>query len=548
VRQLRRSREIGTTFARHGFGFVWEQFAPALRARLGQPRKAPAPVPAERLAEHFRLALEELGPTFVKFGQVISTRPDLLPPAYIAELTRLQDAVPPAAWEEVRATLIQELGRPPEEVFASIDPVPLAAASLAQVHVATLPDGTQVVVKVQRANITQTIETDLAILAELAAGAQHTPLGRLYDLPAIVDDFATTLRSELDYRREGRNADRFRENFKDVPYVYIPRVYWNYTTGRVLVLERIAGIKIDDIAGMDATGVDRQAVALHSARLIIKEVLEDGFFHADPHPGNFVVMPGNVVGAMDFGMVGYLDDALRLDLVRLYAASVEMDEAGVVEQLIRMGAVAEDVDRRGLALDIGRLLHKYRGMVLKEVRATEMVADIMPIAFRHRLRLPSDLWLLGKTLSMMEGLGLRLDPNLDIFAVSRPAVRQLLLRLLLPSSAWSRELMLMGLDWAEAARLLPKAGAKMLHLAEQGDFFSLRIKGLEDLLYLLDRLATRLAISVLVAALTIGMALLMPNTAGHLVARIVTGAGFFVSALLGLWLIYSMLRPPRRPR
>jgi len=547
VRHLRRYHQIGSTFARHGFGFAWDQLQPTLRTRrLGRREGVPAGLPGEALAGHFRLALEELGPTFVKLGQVLSTRPDLLPPAYIEELTRLQDDVPPAAWEAVRAVLIEEYGRPPEEVFASIDPVPIAAASLGQVHAATLPHGTQVVVKVQRANIRETIETDLAILAELAAGAQRTPLGRLYDLPAIVEDFANTLRNELNYHREGRNADRFRENFKNASFVHIPRIYWHYTTERVLVLERISGIKIDNVRAMDAAGVDRKKVALHSARVIIQEVLEDGFFHADPHAGNFVVMmPGEVFGAMDFGMVGYLDEKLRLDLLRLYAAAVDMDATAVVDQLIRMDAVAEEVDRRGLSTDIGRLLDKYRGMTLKEIRAGAVVADIMPVAFRHRLRLPTDLWLLGKTLSMMEGQGLRLDPDFDMFAATEPIVRRMMWRLMLPDRSWGREMAFMAADWAEMARLMPKASAQVLRQAERGELFSLRIKNLDDLCCLLDRVATRLAVSLLITALILGTALLMPMTTGNPLARVLTIAGFVISALLGGWLAFSMLRSAR---
>jgi len=312
----------------------------------------------EGMALHLRLALEELGPTFVKLGQILSTRPDLLPPAYIAELSKLQDAVPPTAWDAVRALLEQELGREVVQVFAELDPMPIAAASLAQVYAAQLPDGENVIVKVQRPEITSLIETDLEILAALASAAQRTPAGRVYDPVGIVDDFAFTLRNELDYRREGRNADRFRANFAGEEALYIPRVFWEYTTRRVLVLERIHGIKIDDIAALDTAGYDRHRVALRSARIIIKEVLEDGFFHADPHPGNFVVMPGEVIGAMDFGMVGHLGRQDRLNLVRLYIASIRLEAEQIAEQLIRMGATAGKVDRSSLARDIGRLLTK----------------------------------------------------------------------------------------------------------------------------------------------------------------------------------------------
>ena len=548
VRHLRRYQQIGSTFVRHGFGFALNQLQPAVRARLGRPKAGPVRVPAEALAEHFRLAFEELGPTFVKFGQVLSTRPDLLPPEYIAELTRLQDEVPAEPWEEIRALLTRELGRPPEEVFASIDPLPIAAASLSQVHAATLrgDEAIAVVAKVQRPNIRAVIETDLNILTELAAGAQHTPLGRLYDLPAIVDEFAYTLRNELDYQREGRSADRFRENFEHEPHLHIPIVYWDYTTRHVLTMERLEGIKIDDVAAIDAAGIDRKAVALHSAEIIVKEVLEDGFFHADPHPGNFVVMPGAVIGAMDFGMVGHVDETLRLDLVRLYAAAVDMDSGAIVDQLVRMGAVEDDIKRRRLAVDLSRFLYRYRGARLEDISASEMFADIVPIAFRHHIRLPTDLWLLGKTLSMMEGVGRRLDPDFDMFAVSEPIVQRLIRRLLRPSAPKRRTLIRLGTDWADVATLMPRAASRVLQQAERGDLFTVRVRDMDHFLVVLDRLATRLALSMLVAGLTVGLAVLIPATTGNVLARVVAIAGFIASATLAIWLAFSILRSHRR--
>ncbi len=332
IRHLRRYREIAGVFFKHGFGFVFDQLRPEWRPwrRAFQPRpKETWLLPSEDLAAHFRLALEELGPTFVKLGQILSTRPDLLPPPYIAELSKLQDTVPPAPWEAIRQVLAEEYGRAPEQVFAAIDSQPMAAASLAQVHAATLVTGDEVVVKVQRPNILATISTDLEILMALARAAQPTALGQMYNFVAIAEDFCFTLRNELDYCREGRNADRFRANFAHERYLYIPRVYWEHTTQRVLVMERIHGIKIDDLSALDAAGYDRHQVALHSAHIIIKEVLEDSFFHADPHPGNLVVMPGEVIGAMDFGMVGHLTERDRQNLIRLYYVSMTLDAGGL---------------------------------------------------------------------------------------------------------------------------------------------------------------------------------------------------------------------------
>ena len=547
VRHLRRFQQIAQILARHGFGELLDLLGAAPVFPLARAlRRRPSLGPPQRL----RMALEELGPTFVKLGQVLSTRPDLLPPAYIAELARLQDTVPPEPWEPVRAQLEAELGAPVEEVFATLDPEPIAAASLAQVHAATLPDGAEVVVKVQRPDIEATINVDLDILADVARLLQtRTPLGELYDLPGIVEEFAATLRAELDFYREGHNADRFRANFADEPYLYIPKVYWEYTTRRVLVMERIRGIKIDDIAALDAAGYDRYRIGLHAARMVIKEVLEDGFFHADPHPGNFFVMPGEVIGAVDFGMVGYLSRRTRTDLVRLYVAAIQLDEEAVVDQLVRMGVVGGAVDRIGLQHDIGRLLRKYAGLPLKAIRARDVMEEAMPIAFRHHLRLPSELWLLGKTLAMMEGVGLKLVPDFDMFAVSRPYVQRFMREMASPR-AWMPSLIRGVGDWAQLLDMLPRTGMQLLARAERGELeVSLRHQELGRALVYLDRLANRLALSILLAALIVGLALLVP--AFHLAERggLITALvilGFALASLLGLWLVISILRSGRR--
>lgn len=547
VRHLRRFQQIAQVLTRHGFDELVDLLGTVPIFPLGRLlRRHPALGPPQRL----RMALEELGPTFVKLGQVLSTRPDLLPPAYIAELAKLQDTVPPAPWESVRAQVETELNAPIDERFARLDPDPLAAASLAQVHAATLPDGSEVVVKVQRPDIEATIHTDLDILADAARILQaRTPLGELYDLPGIVEEFAATLRAELDFYREGHNADRFRANFAGEPYLYIPKVYWEYTTRRVLVMERIRGIKIDDIAALDAAGYDRYRIGLHAARMIIKEVLEDGFFHADPHPGNFFVMPGEVIGAMDFGMVGYLSQRTRADLIRLYVAAIQLDEEGVVDQLVRMDVVGGAVDRIGLQQDIGRMLRKYAGLPLKAIRARDVMEEAMPIAFRHHLRFPSELWLLGKTLAMMEGVGLKLVPDFDIFALSRPYVQRFVREMVSPR-AWMPSLIRGVGDWAQLLDVLPRTGLQLLTRAERGELeVTLRHKELRQALVYLDRLANRLALSILLAALIVGLALLVP--AFHLAERggFVTALvifGFALASLLGLWLVISILRSGRR--
>ena len=552
LKHLRRYREIVGVFIRHGFGGLVDQLGllPVLSLPRRLLRRGPAGAPLSA-PEHVRLAIEELGPTFIKLGQILSTRPDLIPPAYIRELTKLQDTVPPAEWEAVSARVETELGGTLEELFASFQIEPLAAASLAQVHGATLPGGEEVVVKVQRPGIEEVISVDLEILFDLARLVQErTPLGELYDLPGIAEGFAFTLRAELDFRREGRNADRFRRNFADEPALYIPRVYWDYSSGRVLVLERIHGIKIGDIEALDAAGVDRHQVAENAARIILKQVLEDGFFHADPHPGNFFVMDGEVIGAMDFGMVGHVSPALRSDLTRLYVAFVDRDSEGIVEQFIRMGAASYQVDRAGLQRDLERLLGKYYGLSLKEIRAQEVIEDVLPMAFRHRLHFPPDLWLLEKTVVMMEGVGLKLDPDFNVFDVLGTDVRRQAWQMASPR-VWGRRLVKEASDWGELFTSLPRRAPRILDQLERGELeFGLTLKDLDRAIGRLDRMGNRLAISILIAALTVGLALLMPLVAagGRGFAFWLVVVGFVFAALLGLMLLLSMWRAGRRRR
>jgi ubiquinone biosynthesis protein len=540
IRHLPRYRHIVDVFVRHGFGFALN-LLPIRRRWLR--RLQPFPIPERySLPTHFRQALEELGPTFVKLGQVLSTRPDLLPPAYIAELSRLQEAVPPVPWEELRVVVEEELGRPPEELFLRIDPEPRASASLGQVHEATLPTREEVVIKIQRPNIRRTIKIDLQILADLARYAERrTPLGEVYELTDVAHEFAQTLQAELDYQQEGRNAERFRRNFADESCLYVPRVFWEYTTERVLVLERLEGIKIDDLTALEAGGHDLEALANRAAALTVQEVLEDGFFHADPHPGNLIVMEDGAIGVMDFGMVGYLTDADRVDLIRLYAAAVRQDAEAVVDGLIHAGAASPEVDGQALAREIASLLRRYAGRPVKEISAAEVMNEVRPIVFSHHLHLPANFWLLGKSLAMMEGIGRRLHPDFDIFAFSRPYVTRLVLRHVLPNRRWLDGLLRQGLQWGDLLDELPRAGLLLLDRFERREPLHLAIE--KSSLDRLDRLVTRLALSLIIAGMIIGLALVIPTVAEtDLLLRVILILGFVVALGLGAWVLISTLR------
>lgn len=545
---LDRYREIVSILFKHGIEELFERVG--ARGILPFPKRlSPEAVVKVGTPQRLRMALEELGPTFIKFGQILSTRPDLLPPAYIKELARLQDTVPPAPWDRIREVIEEELKAPLEKVFSSFEPEPIAAASLAQVHRATLPSGERVVVKVQRPGIEIIIEKDLEILNELAYLARQTPIKEFYDPLEIVEEFAFTLRNELNYIREGLNAERFRENFRHEPFLYIPKIYWDYTTRRVLIMEEIRGIKIDDVEAIDAAGIDRHTVALNAARIIIKEVLVDGFFHADPHPGNFFVMEGGIIGAMDFGMVGHLTRQDKEDLIRLYIFAVRMDAEGIVDQLIAMGAVSPGVDRANLSRDISRLLGKYFGMPLKYIRATELMEEVTPLTFRYHLRLPSRFWLLGKTLGMMEGVGLKLDPDFDIFAVSQPYVRQFMLQMFSPKTIGER-LFREFIFWRDLLEAIPRHIPAFLEQAERGDLrLNVGIKEAGELGKRFRESTNRLALSILLAAFIISSALLIaawPQISQASWGMWILGFTFVASLFLGLWLFFSILMGMRK--
>jgi len=550
IRHLQRSSEVAGIFARHGFGFLFNRREPGPRRWFRIPWRTSQKSESSRLdylAVHFRLALEEAGPIFVKLGQILSTRPDLLPLPFITELSKLVDSVSPEPWEVIHTLLARELGRTPESLFASIDPTPMASASLSQVHAAILPDGQDVVVKVQRPNIAAVIDTDLEIMASLASTAQASSLGRMYDFTGLADDFSFTLRNELDYHREGRNADRLRESFTEKnDLLYIPKVYWELSTQRVLVMERIRGIKISDIPALDAAGYDRHKVALHSASAIIKEALEDGFFHADPHSGNYLIMPGEVIGLVDFGKVGYLSNKDRMDLIRLYIVAIEMDVDGLIDQLVRMNAVREDVDRNRLEYDLTRFLNKYQGTPIKYVRARELIDEIVAIAFRHHLRLPATWWLIGQTIAMLEGIGLQLDPEFDVFKAAEPHAQRLMKTLFLPQASWGRTVLMDGANWGELLHRLPRVGNRMLERLERNEAFRMEIKDVDRILGRIDRLVTRMALSLLVAAFVIGLPILIPLTAPDSLPRWLLMLGLIPIVGAGLWLALSLLNTPRK--
>lgn len=553
-RHLRRYREIAEILADHGFGALLTQLGVSERLNLPRRLIRHKPVPEDELTLPIRArtTLEDLGPTFVKLGQILSTRSDLVPPEYLVELRRLQDNVSPLPWDVIWPQIESELDGSIDKLFLDIDPVPIASASLAQVHAARLLDGTEVVIKVLRPGIEKTINLDLDILYDLAQLAEErTPLGKRYDLMDFAEEFSFALKGELDFRKEGRNADRFREQFEKNKYTHVPQIYWEHTTQRVLVQERLRGIKIDDYDALDAAGFDRKELAQRAADMVLQEVLDDGFFHADPHPGNLLIMDGGIIGVMDFGTMGRIEKSERMTLARLLIVAVQMDVDGIVDQLIRMGVADYGVDRTGLGRDLRRSIMRYYGLPLNEIPAMEVWEGLEPVIYEYNLRVPSDYWLLIKTVVIMEGVGLGLDPEFDMLAAAKPYMGRLFRQLWMPST-WGSSLLRMGTDWMDLAGSFPRQSTHILKQLEHGDLeIRIRMPELEETNRDLNRIVNRLIYSILVAAMTLALALLIPNLDLTWPWSLITWVillGFLGISYLGLRLMWSIWRSNRKQK
>lgn len=541
---LNRSRQIARVLLSHGWDFLRNNEQPIANAT--------SVVPANARPLHLRLALEELGTTFIKLGQILSTRADLLPPEYLVELTKLQDSAPPIAFEEIHQALVTELGRPIEDIFVQFEPVPIAAASIGQAHAATLSDGTEVVVKVRRPGVVEQVNEDLEILKELAATAgRHWDFADRYDLSGLVEEFSQTLRSELDYIREGHNAETFAANFAADCRVHVPRVFWEVTTSRVLTLERIRGIKINDLEGLDKQGTDRHWLAQHATNIVLKMVCEDGIFHADPHPGNFYIEPNGAIGLIDFGMVGVLDERTQELLADLLIAISQRDADRLVDVFLDLGVTQQRIDRACVVRDIERLLSTYWGLPLGELKVTALLNDVYSVMRRHHLHLPANLALLLKTVIMIEGLGVNLDPDFHFAKSLTSYTERLVLRQYSPLR-WLRGFRRVSLDLAKLGAELPQHLRRVVIAAENGNLqIGMRPEGFDPVVNRLERIANRIVLGVIAAAFINGLAVLVSVYRPPGWQRwgwVVFAFGFLCALLLGVYLAWSILRPRHNRR
>jgi len=554
VRDLGRLQEIASVLIRWGFGDVVKRIGMAgvlekagrlLHWQAVEEGRLRMEVPAR-----LRCTLQDLGPTFVKLGQVLATRVDLLPPAWIDELGQLQNAVPALAWEAVLPQLREDLGAEPEDVFAKIERAPLAAASLAQAHRAWLADGSAVVLKIRRPGIRDTVEADLRLLKHLAVIVEkNLPELRRYHPQRIVQQFSASLRRELDFAAECRNAERIAQNFAGRQDIVIPRVYWAWTCERLNVQECLDGIPGRDLAAVDALGLDRKRLARTGAGIVLKMVLEDGFFHADPHPGNIFYMPDGAIGVIDFGMVGRVTEQRRFQIVRLLHGLVAHDSAAVAEVLADWTEENNDIDEVRLQESADVFVDQYRGVALKDLRMGAMLGDVTAMLREHGLSLPADLALMIKAFLTLEGMGRQLDPDFDMASEARPYLERAMLERYAPDVLVRRgRRTLAGL--VDLLRDMPRDLHRLLQSARRGKLqMHIEVDTLKAFGEQVDRAANRLTMGVITAALIIGSSIVMNSVGGGVANRwlMALGAlGFVGAALCGVWILFSIWRSGRR--
>jgi ubiquinone biosynthesis protein len=543
ARDLERIHEIASVLIRYGFGDIvhrlglghlLEQAGRVLHWKDGEVLTRLEP--PERVCR----MLEMLGPTFVKLGQVLASRVDLFSPEWIAAFERLVDQVPAVAFETLRAQLEEDLSAPPEQIFARLDTTPLAAGSIAQVHRAELADGTAVVLKIRRPGIRSKIEADLRLLSHLAeiAGRELPEVAR-YRPREVVRQFTLSLRRELDLGAEARNMERFAASFKDDPTILIPQIYWQWTCERINVQEYVAGIPGRDIEAVEHSGLNRRLLAKCGANAVLKMILIDGFFHADPHPGNVFYLPENRIAFLDFGMVGRLSQVRREQVIDLLYAMVNKDAESTVEVLLDWAQEAP-IDTEALAIEVDRWLDTYHGVPLKRLHLSAVLGNLTTLMRDHQLALPPDLALLFKAFITLEGLGRQLDPEFDMAAHTAPFLSHALARRYTPEVMIQR-------GWRNTSELLtilaslPRDIRRLLRVWRHGSVqINVDMPRLEYFGHQIDRAASRLTVGMVTASLIVATAIAMTVSLSWFAV-----IGFLGAGAGGIWLLLSIWRGER---
>ncbi|GAB6118166.1 AarF/ABC1/UbiB kinase family protein [Thermoanaerobacter brockii subsp. lactiethylicus] len=510
MQHLRRYREIVFVFIKYGFGAIIDNIG--ILKHINVRRKILKQTNDENIAklsrgERLRLALEELGPTFIKMGQILSTRPDILPKDVIKELEKLQDKVPAFSFDEVKSVIQNEFGESLEEAYAEFEPTPLAAASIAQVHMAKLWSGKTVVVKVQRPGIEKIIAQDMRILEDIAKFVDnHTKYGKLYNFTKMVEDFKKRLEEELDFRIEGENAEKFKKNFLKDKKVKIPSIIWTHTTRRVLTMEYIDGIPLNDFNAIDEAGLDRGAIARNLAKSVLNQILRDGFFHGDPHPGNIMVLEDGTIAFLDFGMVGSLSPERKRQFSKMLLGIVYKNSRMIIESIIDLNAVTLNVNMKKLEKDINNLRDRYVEIPLEKLKVGEVLNGIFDLVFSYNIVIPNEFNMLAKSLITLEGIVEKLDPKISVLEVAKPIAKQLIPKMF-STQHMKEEIINATMDYSRLIKELPSFLLNFLRKTEEENYaIELKIRDLENLEKRVDKVFNRLSTSIILLALSIVIA------------------------------------------
>jgi len=550
IRSVRRYLNVVRVLSTYGFDQVLEMLGLAdviVRSRKLFRLSVPD-IAKLTAAERMRLVLEQLGPTFIKLGQILSTRPDVIPRSFVLEFEKLQDNVPSFSFDDVQSQITSELGGPVDQFFAEIDPVPLAAASIAQVHRARLRTGEDVVIKVRRPGIVDIVESDISALMALAGLAErHVSGSELYDPVGIVREFARTIRREMDFSREGHTIEKFRDNFVKTPWMYFPRVYWEQSSRAILTMEYVAGVKVSDRERLLDHGFDTKLIARRGADSFLEMVINHGFFHADLHPGNVLILPGNVICLLDYGIVGRLDEELKTFLADLLSAVVSRDMDEVVSILLVAGDISDNLDSRALKRDLFNFIDSCYEIPLKEIEVGHLLMEFIEVITHHNIRISPDLMLLIKSLVLIEGMGRSLDPAFDMVEHLKPFIAKELHQKFSPRRV-THDINKIFSSYLSLARNIPRDLKEIINRINRNKFkIDLEHRGLDKFTADFDRSINRLSISMILAAMIIGSSIIMHTDKGPKIMDfpVLAFMGYTVAGLVGLWLVYAIIRSGR---
>ena len=547
--RLRRIQKIINTMVKHGFGQLIhstgiEELSRHLPLSLGRKEKKHAHL---SLAERFRMALEELGPSFIKFGQLLSTRPDIIPLDYVIELRKLQDHVQSFPFAKVKETVQKELKHDLNVLFDHFDEEPLAAASIAQVHKAVLPGGGKIVVKVQRPDIKDTIEQDLAVLKEIASLLdKYTSMGKLYNFSELVDEFAHVTRMELNFYHEGKNAERLKLIFQNDENVSIPHIYWNYTTAKVLTMEYMDGITLNQISTLKEKGYSQRIIAEGLARAYLKQIMQDGFFHGDPHPGNLGVLKEEKLYFLDFGITGHLNDDQQRNVIILMRGILEQDTDLILKGVTRLGTVTDQADIQELKMELERLQEMYLSIPLKEINLGKVLQELLEISFKLQIRLPREFAVLAKTFLTLEGVISTLEPSFSIAELIEEHRSEFLRYQYSPKRLTASAAKNIS-KYLRLFEVLPESLTKILEKLSRGEVY-LKVEISETKMFLnrLNNMVNRLSFSVVLGSIILGLSFLIRSLEVTLLHQYpLAEIALVLAAFMGFWWLWAILRSGR---